>query len=60
MKLVEIRRDSFHDELENCMFCDEPLDDPGLGFLEHVEENPTCQSRYEDWKVNLDDDWRGG
>lgn len=60
MKIVEIRRDSFHDELENCMFCDEELDDPGLGFLEHVEDNPLCRTQYENWKVNLDDDWRGG
>lgn len=56
----EIQKDSIHRELEECMFCHEDLADPGLAFLDHVEDNSVCRAQYEDWLVNLDLDRPGG
>lgn len=47
-------------EMEECMFCHEDLADQGLAFLEHVEDEPTCEAQYQDWMANLDLDRPGG
>lgn len=60
MSSTEKHRQAIVDELEECMFCGDDLDDAGLAFLEHVEDNPECHTRYESWKVDIDQDWGGG
>lgn len=58
--VIDEHRSAIQDETEECMFCHEDLDNVGLAFLEHVEDNEACQVRYENWKVNLENDWGGG
>lgn len=60
MTLKDVYEKSITDELEECMFCHSEIDDQGLAFMEHIEDNPTCRDQYENWKVRLNQDWKGG
>lgn len=42
-----------------CLFCGEGIEDPGLGFYDHVDESPACRFRWEDWMVEIPKDHGG-
>lgn len=42
-----------------CLFCGDPIADPGEGFYAHVEEAPSCRFRWEDWMVQIPKDHGG-
>ncbi|MFC3476629.1 DUF7501 family protein [Halobacterium litoreum] len=41
------------DDPDACPFCGASLRDGGAGFIEHVEENPACRRRFEEWRENV-------
>jgi hypothetical protein len=43
----------------NCPFCDDDIDDPGAGFVDHLKTNPECKSGHDAWKFHLSDDFGG-
>lgn len=42
-----------------CPFCRSELDDPGAGFLAHLEESSVCERGFETWRTSVADDMRG-
>lgn len=36
-----------------CPFCGSELANPGAGFVDHVTENPDCESGFDIWRENL-------
>ncbi|WP_436900652.1 DUF7501 family protein [Halovenus halobia] len=42
-----------------CPFCAAELTDPGAGFMDHLDEAPTCQRRFDEWLVRIRDDMSG-
>lgn len=47
-------------DVRQCMFCGRPIADRGLGFLQHLDQNPECQAAYDAWLERLDQDRPGG
>lgn len=45
---------------DRCPFCDERLDSPGAGFVDHVEESPECEAEFGTWRDRIGDDVAGG
>lgn len=43
-----------------CPFCGAQLPSPGAGFVDHLDENPACESGFETWRDRITDDIRGG
>jgi hypothetical protein len=43
-----------------CPFCEMQLDSPGAGFMDHLKSNPACESGFDQWRGNVDNDIRGG
>jgi len=43
-----------------CPFCEMPLESPGSGFMDHLKTNPACESGFEQWRGNINNDIRGG
>lgn len=43
-----------------CPFCDAQLTSPGAGFVDHLEQHPDCQSRFDAWRDRITDDICGG
>lgn len=44
---------------DTCPFCGGELSDPGAGFVDHIDENDTCETHFENWRTNLADDLAG-
>jgi hypothetical protein len=44
----------------DCPFCGTALPNPGVGFIDHVEEDEECAEAYEAWRERFGDDIRGG
>lgn len=42
-----------------CPFCGDQLADPGAGFVDHIGENPNCQSSFDVWRENVAGDVAG-
>lgn len=42
-----------------CLFCHEPLDDLGLAFYEHVQEQDACNFSWHDWMEEIPKDHGG-
>lgn len=45
---------------EQCPFCGATLANPGVGFIDHIGENPDCESGFDAWRTNVAGDIRGG
>lgn len=45
---------------DHCPFCNTELPNPGAGFIDHVNENPDCESEFDAWRTQIADDIRGG
>jgi len=48
------------DEPGVCPFCMATLEDPGAGFMRHLEESPVCAEGFENWRDAVARDMRGG
>jgi hypothetical protein len=44
---------------EQCPFCGDEIDSPGVGFVDHVDEAPDCESEFETWRQRVTDDVAG-
>lgn len=42
-----------------CLFCHEPIPDQGLGFYQHVQDNPACDFAWHDWMEEIPKDHGG-
>lgn len=42
-----------------CPFCAEELTDPGAGFLDHLDDAPTCNERFTEWLESIRGDIGG-
>lgn len=51
------------DDPDYCPFCGAALADGGAGFIDHVEETPDCDERFEAWleaiRDDIDGEWGG-
>ncbi|WP_327054097.1 DUF7501 family protein [Halomicrococcus gelatinilyticus] len=45
---------------DHCPFCEAELPNPGAGFVDHIDDHPTCESGFETWRRNVADDMHGG
>ena len=39
-----------------CPFCGEGLSDPGVGFIDHLDESSACRERFEEWREYVTED----
>ncbi|MFC4356921.1 hypothetical protein ACFO0N_03045 [Halobium salinum] len=50
-------------DTEQCPFCGDQLTDAGAGFIDHIDEEPTCESSFESWRTqvagDMDGEWSG-
>ena len=44
------------DNPDHCPFCGAALTDGGGGFIDHIEESPTCGERFEAWRERIRED----
>ena len=44
---------------ETCPFCGDELPNPGAGFVDHIGENPDCESGFDLWRRNVAGDLGG-
>ncbi|MFC6724732.1 hypothetical protein ACFQE1_10165 [Halobium palmae] len=44
---------------ERCPFCGDELTDGGAGFVFHIGEAPSCESRFETWRQRVGGDMSG-
>ena len=42
-----------------CPFCSSELDDPGAGFIDHIDGNPDCAAGFDTWRTNVAGDMGG-
>lgn len=42
-----------------CPFCGGELASPGVGFVDHVDENAPCKVAFERWRANVAGDLAG-
>ena len=42
-----------------CPFCGVELTDEGIGFVDHLDEEPLCKERFDAWKEHIRDDIGG-
>lgn len=42
-----------------CPFCGGELSDPGVGFIDHIDENAACETHFDAWRENLAGDLAG-
>jgi hypothetical protein len=35
---------------DHCPFCGAALDDPGAGFVDHLDASPACAERFAAWR----------
>lgn len=47
------------DDPNVCPFCTAELDDPGAGFVRHIESSPVCATGFEQWRSAVAEDVRG-
>ena len=40
-------------EPTTCEFCQQPIPDPMLGFLDHMESSPVCNQLWNEWRRNV-------
>ena len=45
---------------ESCPFCGGALASPGAGFVDHVDDNPDCAERFDEWRERVAGDVRAG
>lgn len=45
---------------DRCPFCEGQLPSPGAGFVDHLDRNPDCESRFDVWRDRISDDICGG
>lgn len=43
-----------------CPFCERELETPGAGFVDHLGENPDCESGFEVWRGRIAGDLPSG
>jgi hypothetical protein len=46
-------------DANNCPFCDATLPNPGAGFVDHIADNPDCESGFDAWRFHLAGDFGG-
>jgi|AntDeeMinimDraft_5_1070356.scaffolds.fasta_scaffold00023_44 hypothetical protein len=46
-------------DTSNCPFCDETLANPGVAFVDHIDDNPECQAGHDAWRFHLAGDFGG-
>jgi hypothetical protein len=44
----------------HCPFCENELETPGAGFVDHLGENPDCEEGFEVWRSHVAGDLPGG
>lgn len=44
----------------HCPFCGATLPNPGVGFIDHIDDNADCESDFETWRSHVAGDIRGG
>lgn len=44
---------------EYCPFCGQELNDPGAGFIDHLEDNEECAYEFDRWRAAIIDDVEG-
>jgi hypothetical protein len=44
----------------DCPFCGAALPNPAEGFIDHIHDNPDCESGFENWRTQIAGDIRGG
>lgn len=44
----------------DCPFCGSELQNPGAAFIDHIHENPDCESGFQTWRSQIADDICGG
>ena len=42
-----------------CPFCGDELESPGVGFVDHIDENADCEVDFEHWRGNIAGDLAG-
>jgi hypothetical protein len=42
-----------------CPFCGETIRDPGVGFVEHIDESRACNEAFETWRDRVASDMGG-
>jgi hypothetical protein len=47
------------DDPNQCPFCTTELEDPGAGFMDHLEESPVCKQGFEQWRSSIAGDMGG-
>jgi hypothetical protein len=48
------------DDPTRCPFCSESLVDGGAGFMAHIDDHPSCESGFEQWRGLVRQDMAGG
>jgi len=43
-----------------CPFCGGTLPSPGEGFVRHIDNNESCNERFEQWRGRVSDDMVSG
>lgn len=52
-------RELSYDPDKVCVVCGKPIKDQGLGFYEHVENDPSCYFRWQEWMAEVAKDHGG-
>jgi hypothetical protein len=47
------------DDPNQCPFCTDELEDPGAGFMRHLEDSPGCKRGFEQWRTSVAGDMGG-
>ncbi len=47
------------DDPGKCPFCTSELEDPGAGFVRHLDESPVCKQGFEQWRSSVASDMGG-
>jgi hypothetical protein len=42
-----------------CPFCLTELENPGEGFMSHLEESPVCERGFDQWRSSIANDMGG-
>ena len=45
---------------DQCPFCGAQLASAGAGFIDHVDEKPECEERFNTWRVRIAQDIQAG
>ncbi|SDM96787.1 hypothetical protein SAMN04487949_3014 [Halogranum gelatinilyticum] len=47
------------DTPDACPFCGGHLTDGGAGFIDHIDDNPSCAEEFHDWRSMVASDMSG-